>query len=536
MKSLFTTFTCLILPFICYGQNTDFAKLDSFFTILEENNRFFGSVAISNGGEVIYSKAIGFADLETKAANNQNTRFRIGSISKTFTATLLMKAAELGKVELDHTIEAYFPRLQNADKITLRHLLNHRSGIANFTDRNYVNWHTEPITQAALLDTIIAKGIDFEPNTDYAYSNSNYVLLSFILEQAFDDTYNQILDKYIIKPLELVNTNYGAAINTSANEAKSYYMESEWEEHSQDDMSIPLGAGGIVSTPTDLCLFITGLFEGKLISRESLTQMKPVGDASYGFAMYGTPFGDQNGWGHGGNIDAFASNLIYFEESGISIALSCNGSNYGSHDVEIAMLSEVFGQSYDLPSFDFVELASEELDQYLGTYETDELPMDMIISKEGNTLLLQATGQPASALTAKGDHMFTIMQYGVKMTFDPEKNALRFEQQGMTFDLLRKGETTAPDEPVQAKIYAGNGLEQYLGTYTSDLLPIDLTISQEAGQLIGQGEGQPSFTLVAEGEHTYSNKEIGLTITFIPTENKMHFVQGTAMFEMVLED
>ncbi|MEM6378121.1 MAG: hypothetical protein AAF705_07905, partial [Bacteroidota bacterium] len=286
----------------------------------------------------------------------------------------------------------------------------------------------------------------------------------------------------------------------------------------------------------DLCLFITGLFDGKLISRESLTQMKPVGNDSYGFAMYGTPFEDRNGWGHGGNIDAFASDLIYFEESGISIALSCNGSNFGPHDVEIAMLSEVFGQSYDLPSFDFVALTSEELDPYLGTYETDELPMDMIISKDGNTLFLQATGQPASALAAEGDHQFTIMQYGVKMTFDPANNALQFEQQGMTFNLLRKEETTAPDEPVPAEAVAGNDIEQYLGTYTSDLLPIDLTISEQEGQLIGQGEGQPSFPLIAEGEHTYSNKEIGLIITFIPTENKMHFVQGTAMFEMVLED
>ncbi|MEM6378099.1 MAG: serine hydrolase domain-containing protein, partial [Bacteroidota bacterium] len=228
MKSLFTTFAFLILSLIAYGQNTEFAKLDSFFTVLEENNRFFGSVAIADGGEIIYRKAIGFADLETKAANNKDTKFRIGSISKTFTATLLMKAAELGKVELDRTIEAYFPRIQNADKITVRQLLNHRSGIANFTDRNYVNWHTEPITQAALLDTIIAKGIDFEPNTDYAYSNSKYELLTFILEKAFDNTYDQILDQYIVKPLELTNTHYGAAINTSANEAKSYYMDAQW--------------------------------------------------------------------------------------------------------------------------------------------------------------------------------------------------------------------------------------------------------------------------------------------------------------------
>lgn len=188
----------LILSFNVIGQNTKFAKLDSFFNVLEENDRFFGSVAVAQSSEIIYTRAIGYADLETKASNNKDTKFRIGSISKTFTATLLMKAVELGKINLDAAIESYFPSIQNANKITVRHLLNHRSGIANFTDRNYVNWHTEPITKAALLDTIISKGIDFEPNTDYAYSNSNYVLLTFILEKTFDKTYEQILAQGVV--------------------------------------------------------------------------------------------------------------------------------------------------------------------------------------------------------------------------------------------------------------------------------------------------------------------------------------------------
>jgi len=377
MKPLITTLVFLITSFTSYGQNSDFAKLDSFFAVLEDHDRFYGSVAVSRGSDIIYSKAIGHAELDGKTSNNENTKFRIGSISKTFTATLIMRAVELGKIGLDDTIESFCPGIQNAYKITVRQLLNHRSGIANFTDRNYAKWHTRPISQIALLDTIISKGIDFEPNADYAYSNSNYVLLTFILEQLFDMSYDQILDKYIVKPLSLANTYYGGQIDINNNEAKSYYMDSEWEENSQDNMSIPLGAGGIVSNPMDLCRFIQGLFDGKLISPKSLEQMKPVGDDSYGFAIYGSSFDTNTGWGHEGAIDAFTSNLTYFEESDLSIALSCNGSNYGIHDVESAILSELFGQPYDLPSFDFVELASVDLDQYLGTYVTDQFPLDM---------------------------------------------------------------------------------------------------------------------------------------------------------------
>ena len=541
MKSIITVFALLITSVIGFGQNEQFTKLDSFFTILEENDRFFGSVAVTHGGKVIYSKALGYADLESKIANTTETKFRIGSISKTFTATLIMKAVELGKINLDDTIDSYFPRIKNADMITIRHLLNHRSGITNFTDRSYASWYTKPITQAALLDTIISKGNDFEPNDDYAYSNSNYVLLSFILKETFNDSFAAILDEYIVNPLALRNTSYGDVINTSNNDAKSYNMKSNWEVEPEGDMSIPLGAGGIVSTPSDLCRFADALFGGQLISIESLKQMKPVGEETYGFAMYETEYSDKQGWGHGGNIDAFASNLICFEEEDICLALSCNGSNFSTHDVELAVMGELFGEDYALPSFDFVELTSEELDQYLGTYVTDDLPIDMTFTKEGNTLFLEVTGQSPGEMQAEGNHKFSIITHGVKIEFFPEEKKMHFEQQGYAFDLVLQ-ETVVREESEEAEPSGiaieikNEDLDQYLGTYTSDELPIDLTISMKENQLVGQGEGQPSFTLLAEGPHTYTNKDIGLVITFIPEEHKMQFVQGGAAFEMVSKE
>lgn len=532
MKSIITTLVFLFISFIGFSQTNDFTKLDSFFTILEENDRFFGSVAVYRGDEVLYRKAIGYADLEHNITNNTDTKFRIGSISKTFTATLVMKAVELGKISLDNSIDAYFPNIQNAKKITVNQLLNHRSGIANFTDANYFSWFTKPITRLALLDTIVHKGVDFEPDTDYAYSNSNYVLLTFMLERVFNQSFAELIDEHIVDPLNLKNTGYGGNINTAQNEARSYRMNSEWKIETEGDMSIPLGAGGIVSTPTDLCVFAKALFNGQLISKESLNLMKPAKEGDYGFALYDIPFNDMNGLGHGGNIDAFASNLTYFEEKNISVAVSCNGANYGVHDVGVAVMSEVFGQPYDIPSFDFVELSSEELDQYLGVYETADLPMDMTITKKENTLLLGLPGQSPGVLKAKGDHQFSITQYGVKIKFVPEENKMRFEQQGMAFELTLKGDSE-PVEPVQSVAQKSEDLDKYLGTYTSDALPIDLTISKKENQLIGQGDGQPSFTLSAEGDHVYSNKDIGLTITFSPDENKIQFEQGGAAFEMV---
>lgn len=532
MKYIITTIACLFVSIIGLGQNTQFSKLDKFFTTLEENDRYFGSVAVSRGGEIIYTKAIGYADLEKKIPNTSETKFRIGSISKTFTATLIMKAVEMGKVDLDDTIEKYFPRIKNADKISIRHLLNHRSGINTFTDRNFFSWHLEPITKAALLDTIVSKGIGFEADAKHFYSNSNYVLLSFLLERTFDKSYSDILEQYIIEPLALENTTYGGKINSSKGEARSYRMKDAWTLSSEEDMSIPQGAGGIISTPADLCRFAKALFNGKLISAQSLAQMKPLTDASYGFGIEETKIDEMTGWGHTGAIDAYSSSLTYFEESDVSLALICNGSNYGSHDVAIAVLREVFDKPYELPSFDFIELSSEDLDQYVGTYESDKLPMDLTVSKEGNTLSLGIPGQASDVLKAEGDHKFSILKYGVKIKFIPEEKMMHFEQQGMAFELSMKQATQAASSPKPSKV----DLDQYLGTYTSDQLPLDITFSKEAGKLIAQGTGQPSFPLTAEGDHVFSNEEIGLLITFIPAEKKMRFAQAGAEFEMKLEE
>lgn len=532
MKYLIITITALFISFSCIGQQAEFARLDSLFSLLEDHDRFFGSVAVTRDGAIVYQKAIGYADLDGSIPNNTATKFRIGSISKTFTATLLMKAVELGKVSLDDNIEGYFPDISNASTINLRQLLNHRSGIANFTDRNYESWHTDPITQEALLDTIIARGVDFAPGTDYAYSNSNYVLLTWVLEHVFDKKYDDLLEQYIVRPLSLVNTAYGGEINTSHNEAKSYHMGSEWVENSQDHMSIPLGAGGVVSTPTDLCAFIQGLFSGKIISSESLAQMKPVGDDQYGFGMYKTGFKSKNGLGHGGNIDAFTSNVVYFPESDISVAISCNGSNYSIHDVEVSVWNEMFDQPYELPSFEFVELSTEQLDKYTGTYVTKELPMDFVVTREGNTLFLQATGQSRSAMSAEGEHKFSIMKYGVKMTFNPAEDKLHFEQNGYEFDLEKKTEESSAILNEKSTSVAPENLDQYTGTYRTDDLPIDLMITKNENTLYLEVTGQTPGELAATGDHRFSIEEYGVQLEFTPSENRMTFKQGGMAFEL----
>ncbi|HWZ21607.1 MAG TPA: serine hydrolase domain-containing protein, partial [Cytophagaceae bacterium] len=247
-----------------FSQTFDKAKLDNYFQALENNNKFMGSVAVSQNGKLIYTKSVGYADIETNTKANENSKYRIGSISKTFTTVLILKATEEHKLDLTQTIDKYFPTVTNASKITISQLLYHRSGIPNFTnDKSYLNWNTQSKKESEMLEIVVKSGSDFEPDSKAEYSNSNFLLLSYILEKVYKKNYSKVLEDKIIKPLGLQNTFFGGKINLKNNECYSYKFLANWNKETETDLSIPMGAGAIVSTPTDLTIFSTALFEGK---------------------------------------------------------------------------------------------------------------------------------------------------------------------------------------------------------------------------------------------------------------------------------
>ena len=290
-----------------FTQTFDRTKLDNYFKALEENNKFMGSVAVSKNGEIIYTKAIGFADVENNVKATENTKYRIGSISKTFTTVLVMKAAEEKLLNLNQTIDKWFPAIENAKEITVKQLLNHRSGIHNFTnDKDYLTWNTQPKSEKEMVAIIAKGGSDFQPDSKGDYSNSNFVLLSYILEKAFSKSYAELLQEYIAKPIGLTNTYVFGKINTGNNECKSYTFAGTWNPEQETDFTIPLGAGAITSTPSDLTKFADALFGGKLLKPESLELMKTIHDG-FGMGLFRIPFFNSVGYGHTGGIDGFSS-------------------------------------------------------------------------------------------------------------------------------------------------------------------------------------------------------------------------------------
>ncbi len=436
MKSILIL-TFLLISQLVVAQDIDKTKLDAYFEALETNNRFMGSVAVAKDGEIIYTKSIGFADIDIDIKADENSKYRIGSISKTFTAAMIFLAIEKGKLDLNQTIDTYFPNIKNANKITISHLLNHRSGIHSFTnDDDYLTWNTVAKTKDQMLTIIQNAGSDFKPDSNAEYSNSNYLLLTYILEETFEKPYKDLLNEYIVSPIGLANTRLGEKINPMNNECLSYRYMYDWVIEPETDISIPMGAGGIISTPSDLIKFSEALFNGKLLKKESLELMKKMKDG-YGMGLFPMPFNDKKGYGHTGGIDGFASIFCHFSEDNISYALISNGNNFNMNDISLAVLSAVYGMPFKIPEFKTYDVSAEDLNPYLGIYSSDALPLKITISKDKNTLIAQATGQSSFPLVATEKNVFEFNQAGVVLEFNPDEQTMLLKQGGGEFKFTK---------------------------------------------------------------------------------------------------
>ncbi|MDL2223431.1 beta-lactamase family protein [Bacteroidales bacterium OttesenSCG-928-M11] len=435
MRILILSLILICCNALVSAQAINSSKLDQYFQSLGDNNKYMGSVSVFRNGSEIYTKSVGFADVDNDIKADNKTEYSIGSISKTFTAVMIFQAVEAGKLSLSETIDTYFPSIENAEKITIAHLLGHRSGIHNFTSNgDFTNWQTQNKTKEQMLEIIANGGSDFEPDSKALYSNSNYVLLSYILESVYKKSYAEILSDKITKPLSLKNT-YLRKKNTAGdpnNECQSYKYFDRWRIEQKTSASITLGAGGIVSTPYDLNTFADALFDGKLVSTESLSIMQTIKD-NYGMGLFAVPFYAKKGYGHSGGIDGFSSMLIYIPEDKVSYAITSNGSNYTLNDIHIAVLSCIYDLPFDVPNFQVINLNPEDLDKYTGVYSSSQLPIQLFIRKNGNALEGQGTGQQAFPLEATSEHIFKFLQGGIELEFNPEEKTMILKQGGGTF-------------------------------------------------------------------------------------------------------
>jgi CubicO group peptidase (beta-lactamase class C family) len=438
-KMLFSVLVALALFTTGYAQTLDKDKIGQFFDRLAEKNKAMGSLTIARDGKVIYTRTIGYSQIngtEKKPLTAAN-RFRIGSITKMFTAAMILQLVEEGKLKLTDTLNKFFPQVPNAKKITIVQILWHRSGIPNVKreQNSQRNVNTIPVTKDEMLALIVKTTPDFEPDTKHSYSNSGYQLLGLILEKVTGKPYGEALTERITSKIGLANTYLATGnIDVSKNEALTYMNFGDgWKPVPETHPSILFSAGAIVSTPNDLAKFIQALFDGKIVSKESLDQMKMIRDGE-GSGMEPFTFDGKTFYGHTGGADNYGAWLAYLPEEKLAVAYTTNAKVYPVKDIMSGIFDIYYNKPFQIPALESIAISPEVLDKYVGVYSPPDAPVKFTITRQGTTLYAQPPGaQSAVPLEATAQDKFKLdngTAAGIVFEFDVEKNQMTIKRSG----------------------------------------------------------------------------------------------------------
>ncbi len=439
IKILFATLLTLGLFTAGYAQTPDKAKLDQFFDRLAEKNKAMGSLTVARDGKVLYTRAIGYSQIngtEKKPLTAAN-RFRIGSITKMFTAAMILQLVEAGKLKLTDTLDKFFPQIPNARKITIEQILWHRSGIPNVKreQNSQGNVNTIPVTKDEILAQIVKATPDFEPDTKRSYSNSGYQVLGLILEKVTGKSYEEALKERISSKIGLKDTYIATGnIDVSKNEALTYMNFGDgWKPVPETHPSILFSAGAIVSTPNDLVKFIQALFDGKIVSKESLDRMKTIRDGE-GSGMEPFTFAGKTFYGHTGGADNYGAWLAYMPEEKLALAYTTNAKVFPVKDIVNGVMDIYYNKPFQIPALESIAVSLEVLDKYVGVYSTPEAPVKFTITRNGATLYAQPPGAGSAVpLEATAQDKFKLdngTAAGIVFEFDAAKNQMTIKRNG----------------------------------------------------------------------------------------------------------
>ncbi|WP_312768870.1 serine hydrolase domain-containing protein [Epilithonimonas sp.] len=415
-------------------------KIDDFLNYMTDNKQSIGSISIFRNGKEVYQKNFG-QDQLPNVKWDSNTRYQVGSVSKLFTAIMLMQQVEKGKLNIDDKLSKYYPEIPNADKITTKTMMNHTSGLGDYAGQHYQWLFKKPVGDKVILDTIKAQGVEFQPGEKTRYSNSGYYLLSRILEKVAKKPYNVLLKENITSKANLKNTF--SVLDNPNNVFKSYENEDgKWVEVEDFDFHNCIGVGDIVSTPNDLNLFINALFNGKFVKKETLERMMPTPKKplDFGSGIMAVPFYNQVSFGHGGDTAGSHAITSYNKKEDYSVSMIINGEEYPHNGLGIGILSLIYDADYTYPKFGEDATKSvdtpEKFQKYIGDYSSPDIPIDLKIFSQEGKLFAQGKGQSSFELEHVDKDEFKFVPAKIQINFSP--NQLKMVQNGKTYNFSKK--------------------------------------------------------------------------------------------------
>ena len=405
------------------------------------------SVAVAQHGKILLAKGYGRADAEFDVPANEQTMFRIGSVTKQFTAALVMRLVEQEKLALDHELAKHVPDFPlQGRKVTIEQLLQHTSGIKSYTDIGEAWKRVWPLelTHAELLALVEGAPFDFEPGSDWRYNNTGYYLLGMVIEKVAGRSYAEHLQAELCAPLGLARTRYDSNRELITNRAQGYTLDGEQLVNDQMiGMAQPGAAGGILSTAGDLVRWQMALTSGKVVRPESFSKMctptvLPNGhDTRYGFGLKMDELADRPRVCHGGGIFGFNSMLFWLPGEDLHVAVISNGEPLESAELADAIAYAVLG--IEPPTVKDEPIPAELIARTSGDYVFASIGMEARVFEREGRLMVQASGQDAFRILWQGGSEFRAeFDTDVRLVFAADGGSLVLHQGGRQADGVRK--------------------------------------------------------------------------------------------------
>ena len=507
------------------------AIVDALFNGAIKEDSPGASVLVAQNGETLYQKGFGFANLEHHVPIAAETKFRIGSISKQFTATAILKLQGEGALSMEDTLSKFIPDYPRGDEVTIHHLLTHTSGIRSYTSHaDFLETVATEIKPEDLIDSFKDDNYDFDPGEKWLYNNSGYFLLGYIVEKVSGESFGDYLKNHFFDPLGMKDTAIHHWSLILEHEAAGYsYIDGKFQKALNWDMSRAGGAGALYSTVGDLYRWNEAIFNGKVLSEETLkSAFTPVmlNDGSKANAMggeygYGWMFSEKRGLkeiAHGGGLHGFATYLTRYPEEHFTVVVLTNCqppppglSSSMANDIAEIYLWEKMNAAESFATDTTVD--ANIYDDYVGRY--DYVQAIMTVTKEGDRLFAQLTGQPKFEIFPRSETEFFWKVVDAQVSF------VKNEKGEVIHAFHRQGGAEFEAPKLKAEIvvdFDATIYDAYVGEYDYGHGAI-LTVTRDGNHLYAQMTGQPKIEIFPKSETEFFWKIVNAQITFVKGEN-----------------
>lgn len=370
----------LIITQLLLGQEKQFATIDSIFSKAYPTNSPGAAVLIAKGDKILYRKAFGMSNLELRVKMKPENVFQLASITKQFTSIATLMLMEQGKISLKDPLSKYIVDFPRGNEITIHHLLNHSSGIKNYTNLPEFREKTRlDLTPEDIINSFKNLPLDFNPGEKYSYSNSGYCLLGYIIEKISGMSYDDFIQKNIFNQLGMKNSSYANAYKIIPNKANGYQLyDGNFETPDFMSSTIPYAAGSLMSTVDDMFLWNKAISKNLLISEKT----KQLAFANHTL-LNGKPSNYGYGWAinelagfttleHPGGINGYSTSGIYMPEKNIyAIVLTNLDNGKGPESLNLKAVSAIIGKP--IVEQKPVSLSEMQLKKWVGAYQFEDV-------------------------------------------------------------------------------------------------------------------------------------------------------------------